>query len=735
MSRRTLRHPIRGDHRYPRPQGERVRRRPVRRTARQPRIRPRRTVSVAALVGSPEERSSRPGLRLNVIAVIVLALFAVMVLRLWSLQVIDHRNYAAAVNANGIRVVSVPAPRGQIVDRNGTVLVGNQVTQEIVLSRVEATQHPAVIGAVAALVGKTPAQVQSILTDVRYSPYQPVPVMANAPAATVSYLQEHATDFPGVSVEEVTQRAYPQGGILASNLLGYVGDITGTELSAHPNQGYDPGSQIGKVGMEAEYEQFLRGVAGRQSLEVNAKGNVVGTLQRTDPRQGDTLVLNIDTGLQQELEQALQAQILVDRKTPDVVNGGRLPAAPNGAAVVLDPTNGHVLAMASYPGFDMNQFVGGISQAEYDAIQRVGAENDYAIQGLYTPGSTFKLVTATAALQKNLISPYQYVNDTGTFTVPNCTGGTCVFHNDDSEALGYVDLPMALTASDDYYFYNLGSQFWLNQAQYGAQPVQDVGAQYGLTSATGVDLPGEVAGRIDSPAVRKLLHTKYPKAFPYDTWYTGDNVEMAFGQGGTVLTPLGLADAYATFANGGTRYAPELAAQVVAPDGKVAEQYKPRVTGHVDLPSSISGPILQGLEGVVSSPHGTAYGAFQGFPLSQFPLAGKTGTASNAPGLEPNSWFVAFGPVPNPRYVVLAVISQGGYGAAAAAPVVRQTFDWIYANQAQLTASPVAPSPAAPAHVAAPAVNPPAGTPAPTTTSRPPSPPTTPASTSTRPSG
>ena len=167
----------------------------------------------------------------------------------------------------------------------------------------------------------------------------------------------------------------------------------------------------------------------------------------------------------------------------------------------------------------------------------------------------------------------------------------------------------------------------------------------------------------------------------------------------------------------------------------MVEQYQPRVTGHVDLPSSISGPILQGLEGVVSSPHGTAYGAFQGFPLSQFPLAGKTGTASNAPGLEPNSWFVAFGPVPNPRYVVLAVISQGGYGAAAAAPVVRQTFDWIYANQAQLTGSPAAPSPAAPAHVAAPAANPPAGTPAPTTTTRPPSPPTTPASTSTRPSG
>jgi len=676
--------------RYLLPLRELAARRAHRRPSRQPRIRPRKTVSVASLVGSPEERPSRPSLRLNVIALVVFGLFAVMVLRLWTLQVIDHRNYAAAVNANGLRVVAIPAPRGDITDRNGVVLVGNQVSQELVLSRVAAAQHPSVIGAVAALVGKTPAQVEAILKDPRYSPFQPVPVMTDAPPATVTYLQEHPEQFPGVSVQALTERAYPQGDHLASHVLGYVGDITGTELAAHPNQGYTPESEIGKTGVEAEYEQFLRGVAGQQELEVNAKGTVVGTLHRTDPVQGDTVVLNIDVGLQRELEQALENQILTDRRTPDVKNGGRFPPAPNGAAIVLDPSNGHVLALASYPSFDLTQFVGGISQAAYDAIQRVGAENDYAIDGLYTPGSTFKLVTATAALQKGIISPNQYVDDTGTFTVPGCTGGTCVFHNDDSEALGPVDLPEALTASDDYYFYNLGAMFWQQQAVYGPQPIQDVGAQYGLTTPTGIDLPGEGEGRIDSPTVRKALHAKYPKAFPYDTWYTGDNVEMAFGQGGTVLTPIGLADAYATFANGGTRYAPEVAAEVVSPQGKVIERYQPRVTGHVDLPPSVRDPMLQGFEGVVSSPSGTAYQAFQGFPLAQFPLAGKTGTASNAPGLEPNSWFVAFGPLPNPRYLVLAVISQGGYGAAAAAPVVRQAFDWIYANQAQLSAAPSA---------------------------------------------
>ncbi len=712
---RSWRHPLSGDHRWPKPPSHRATRRAQRSPkVRQPRMRPRKSLNPATLVASPEEQSSRPNLRLNIIAVIVLLLFGVMVLRLWTLQIIDHRNYAAAVNANGIRVVSLPAPRGQIVDRDNTLLVGDQVQQEIVLSRSAAAEHPEVIGAVAALVGQPESYVQSQLKSVQYGPYQPVPVMLDAPMATVQFLQAHESQFPGVSVEQITQRIYPQGGDLAPHVLGYVGDINGAELKAHPNQGYLPTSQIGKTGVEAQYEQYLRGVAGRQSLEVSSKGDVVGTLSRTNPIQGDTLVLNIDAGLQQALQTSLANTIVADRQVPDPRSNVK-PPAPNGAAIVLNPQNGQVLAMASYPSFDLNQWVGGISQAELNAILATSGENNYAIQGLYTPGSTFKLITATAALQNAVITPDEVVNDTGVFTIPGCTGAGagCSFKDDEASDAGDVTMSSALTKSDDYYFYRLGYLFNVKYPNGTPQPIQATAAQYGEGVSTGIDLPGEAVGRVDGLATRQKLHAENPKAFPNETWYTGDNVELAFGQGGTVLTPIEQAVAYATFANGGTRYAPEVASGVVDPmTGKVLHTIAPKVTGKVDLPPSIYQPILQGLEGVISDPSGTAYGVFQGFPLDTFPLAGKTGTASNAQGLEPNSWFVAFGPEPNPQYLVLAVIDQGGYGATVAAPVVRDAFDYIYANPIP---NLVYPSPTNPPSPTQPPVNPPISA-APTTT-------------------
>jgi penicillin-binding protein 2 len=231
--------------------------------------------------------------------------------------------------------------------------------------------------------------------------------------------------------------------------------------------------------------------------------------------------------------------------------------------------------------------------------------------------------------------------------------------------------------------------FWEDKGTYGDYPIQSQAAAYGEGTITGIDLPGEAQGRVDSYLVRAQLHAEAPKAFPYAaSWFTGDNIEMAFGQGETVLTPLEQAVTYSTFANGGTRYAPEVASEVVDPmTGKVVKRIAPKVTGHVTISPTNYSAILQGLEGVVSSPQGTGYQAFQGFPAA-WNLAGKTGTASNQTGQEPNSWFVAFGPNPNPQYLVLAVIGQGGYGASAAAPLVRNIFNYIAANQPQIS-SPV----------------------------------------------
>ena len=667
-------------------------------------MRPRKSVSVSSIVGSPEEDvlESRPSIRIRIVGVVVLILFGVLVLRLWTLQVVEGKTYAAAVTRNEVRVVSVPSPRGEIVDRNDTVLVTNVPQEEILLSRAEVVQEPSIVGKVAALVGQTPAQVEASVTNNQYSPYEPVPVALGVTASTVQYLQTHQSEYPGVTAETVAQRTYPQGGTTGTQILGYVGDITSAYLTKHPNQGYTQGSQIGVAGVEAQYEPYLRGVAGRQALSVDAQGNVVGTLSTTAPQIGDTVVLNIDTGLQQWVEQELQQQIASDRNTFDGIDQ-RYPAATTGAAIVLNPQNGQVLALASYPSYDLNEWIGGISNSNFTALQASGAENNYAIEGLYTPGSTFKLVTATAALQDGLWTPGQYYDDTGSFKIAGCpapgvnndTG--CVLHDNPGDGTGAYNISGALTVSSDSFFYNLGQAFWENRGTYGDTAIQNQATAYGEGTITGVDLPGEAQGRVDSYLVRAQLHSEAPKAFPYAaSWFTGDNIEMAFGQGETVLTPIEQAVTYATFANGGTRYAPEVASEVVDPmTGKVVQKIEPKVTGHVTISPTNYSAILQGLEGVIANQNGTAYGDFVGFP-SSWNLAGKTGTASNQANQEPNSWFVAFGPNPNPQYLVLAVIGQGGYGASAAAPLVRNIFDYIAANQPQISSPIKTPTPSSP---------------------------------------
>jgi penicillin-binding protein 2 len=688
-----------------------------RRKQRQPRIRERRSLSMASLVPSPDEVDARPDFRLIGVGIFFAVLFGLLVLRLFTLQVVDAKSIKAAANATELRIIPIEPPRGAITDRAGTILVGNQISQEIVLSRLEAAQHPEVVGQVAALTGQTPAQVQAVLNSPKYDPYQPAPVQVNPSNATIQFLEEHQSQYPGVSVQSTTSRTYPQGGTTATHVLGYLGAISVAQLKEYPHDGYTQASVFGQSGIEQFYQQQLKGTPGYQAIEVNAQGEVMGTVKQVAPVSGNTVVLNIDLGLQQSLQNSLESQVLADRQTVDQ-KSGKVPPAINGAALVMDPHTGAILAMASYPSYDLNSFANGISQTSLNSILQSGALNNYAIDGLYTPGSTFKMITATAALQKGVISSGQYVNDTGTFTVPTCIAGGagCVFHDDENGGLGEVNLTGALTASSDYYFYNLGYLFGIQTSRFGQTPIQDVAAQYGLGQPTGVDLLGEAVGRVDSQAERQKLHAAAPKAFPNTSWYVGDNIEMAFGQGATAVAPLQMAVAYSTFLNGGTRYAPQVAAGIVSAEGKLLQTYQPRVTGHVNLTPAITQPILDGLFGVVNNKNGTAYPTFQQYAhydQASFQVGGKTGTASNAPGLEPNSWFVGFGPGSNPNYVVVCVIDQGGYGANAAAPVVANTFNYLATNPVGPVTFPTAENP--------PRSNPPttvapAGTPPPTTT-------------------
>ena len=699
---RSLRHPF-GDKRvFGSPAGAK----PAKTKSRQPRMRQSR-FSVESILDAPDTTDARPGLRLRIVGVSMVALFAVLGLRLWALQVLQAPAAAQAVVANQIRTVPITPTRGLILDRNGQPLVTNQVTEEITLSRVAAQQDPAVIGRLAALVGESTAQVEAAIANQQFSLYKPVPILTNAPLADVIYLKEHQSEFPGVTSQQTTQRAYPQlqlpgpaqGTYPAAQVLGYVGTINTAELKSRASQGYLAGDAFGQSGLEYQYEQQLHGTPGKQELEVDPQGQVAGVLKSTPPSPGDNLVTNLDTNLQQVADNALATQVQNLRKTydPECVNAsgakvGCYPAATGGAVVVMSPQTGAVYAMSSYPSYNPSEWVGGITTANYAALTDP-ANNEpllnRAIDGLYTPGSTFKLNTATAALQTGLISPGFTYYDKGTFTTPGCqyNSTTCTFHNSVGDPTGNYTVSSALTVSSDDFFYNLGYLFYAQSAKYGATPIQDQAAEYSLGELTGIDLPGEAQGRVDSQAQRVKLHALDPKAFPNTTWYTGDNIEMAFGQAGTYITPIEQAVAYSTFANGGTRYAPQVAAAVVTPSGQVVKKFTPQVTGHVTLSPSTYQALLTGFTGVVQSPDGTGYGTFEGL---NFPggLAGKTGTADTVPGKEPTGWFVGFGPTADPQYVVVCVIDQAGYGATAAAPVVRDIFSYLAAHPIGAAAVP-----------------------------------------------
>ncbi|HEY5108693.1 MAG TPA: penicillin-binding protein 2 [Acidimicrobiales bacterium] len=688
---RSLRHPF-GEKRIFRSAGGT---RPAKAKSRQPSMRTSR-FSLEAMLDAPDTTEARPGLRLRIVGIAMVGLFAVLGLRLWALQVLQAPAAAQAVVANQIRSVPVTPTRGLILDRNGNPLVGNLPTEQITLSRVAAQHEPAVIGRLAALVGKTPAEVQAAIANQQYSLYKPVPILNDAPLADIVYIKEHQAEFPGVSSTQTTQRTYPQlqlpgpaqTSYPASQVVGYVGTINTAELKSRASQGYLAGDAFGQSGLEYQYETALHGTPGRQLLEVDPKGQVAGVLKSTAPQPGANIVTNIDTNLQQVADNALATQVENLKKTFDPAcldahdnKVGCYPGATGGAVVVMSPKTGAVYAMSSYPSYNPAVWVGGISQTDYSALSDP-ANNEplinRAIAGLYTPGSTFKLNTATAALQTGLWGPETTYYDNGTFKTPGCqyNSTTCIFHNSAGDPNGTYNVSSALTVSSDDFFYNLGYLFYAQSAKYGATAIQDQAAQYSLGQLTGIDLPGEAQGRVDSQAVRVKLHAANPKAFPNTTWYTGENIEMAFGQAGTYITPIEQAVAYSTFANGGTRYAPQVAAAVVSPGGKVVTKIAPQVTGHVALSPSTFQALMTGFTGVVQSSNGTAYGAFQGL---DFPggLAGKTGTADTVKGKEPTAWFVGFGPTADPQYVVVCVIDQAGFGATAAAPVVRDVFSYL----------------------------------------------------------
>jgi penicillin-binding protein 2 len=628
-------------------------------------------------------RHKVPQLRLSMVAMVATALFASLFARLYDLQVVGSSDYQVQAEANRVRTVQVPAPRGRILDRNGKVLVDNRVAVVVAIDRnafgdldkgdrTDLLQR-LTFELTAAGQPTTPEQITERLGDDRYSRYAPVPIATNVPEELKIYLEEHAKAFPSVVVERTAVRHYPYGN-LAAHSLGFVGQINEAELTLlqadkTTTKPYTLNDQIGQAGVERTFEAYLRGTPGVRRIEVDAEGDPVRVMSEREPRPGDDLVLSIDIDVQALAEQALQ-QGLADARARPPRNDNPPNHATTGAVVVEDPRNGQLLALASYPTYDPTAFVDGVDAGEWAFLNDpVNGQplNNWAIQGQWAPGSTYKLFMGHAALRSGLMAPDTIFHDAGGYLIPGCTGLKCYRSNAGGNAYGSIDISEALTVSSDAYYYNVGAQFWLQRNRFGEEALQNFLAPWGIGEKTGVALTGERPGRIPGPAWKRENYKTDP------VWRAGDSVNAAIGQGDVLVTPLQLANGYATFANGGTRYVPQMALQARAYQSRhVTQEFEPQAAGRVDMTPVERQALLDGLANVPIS--GTAVGAFSGFPLDTFPIAGKTGTAQ-VDNKADTAVFSAFGPVYAPRYQVTALLEESGFGGTSAAPVVRRIFD------------------------------------------------------------
>ena len=626
-----------------------------------------------------------PQFRLTILIVIVGCLFAALFARLWFLQVIDASRAQAVAADNGVQVIYTPATRGLILDNQGRILVGNTNRPTIEVDRQVAVQNPQMVSRLAPLLGMTVPELNTAINNLQFSPYAPVPVDVGATAQQILYVQENQSLFPGVQATSISERNYSPMGKAAANIVGVVGQIGASELTKLKSKGYQAGDQIGLSGIEAEYESYLRGTPGVERVQVDSQGNVLGTLSSTPPIPGDNIRLTINGQVQMTAEMALVQGEQAARHTYDPVTH-RDFAAPAASAVVEDPNTGQIVALATNPTYDPAQWVGGISTANYNALKNDPNKPllDRSVQGAYAPGSTFKLITAIAGLKYGIITPGTYFDDTGRLQIGNFPA-----HNDNFESYGEVDLSSAITVSSDLFFNKIGLDLWYqrNTTSTTGLPITDTALQsvaheFGLGEWTGLDLPEDGKGKIPTPASYLKDHQADPSVFQQADWFPGDSDQAAIGQDEDEVTPLQLANAYSTFINGGTLYAPILVQDAETPTGKVVKHFTATVKNTVSIQPGWRSALIQGFTGVVNSPKGTAYSDFNGTPLvSKVQIGGKTGTAQvNAPR-QNTSVFTSFSmPLGSQtaQYVVDSFMEDAGYGASVAAPVVREIYDQLY---------------------------------------------------------
>ncbi|MDO9455879.1 penicillin-binding protein 2 [Nocardioides sp.] len=663
---------------------------------------------------------TRGGLRLLVIQALVFSLFATLFVRLYYLQVVSGDEYQGRAAAQSVREIVVQPTRGLIVDDQGRPLVANRLTWVVsldrtVLGKLPADERKILLRRVGKVIDVKPRRIEKKLLSCgaedaepgvcwNGSPYQPVPVAQDLPQEGAQRLREQPEDFPGVVVAQESVRAYPQPfGINAAHLLGYLSPITEDELDTAEDGGdrsVNGASVVGRAGIEQQYDSWLRGMPGYQQVEVDSMGRVIGDEADVAAQPGDTLVTSIDAKVQKVVERQLHEMITTARATRDPVTGRNF-VAESGAAVVMEADTGRIVAMASQPTYDPSVWVGGITKKQLATLYSEKAGTPLlgrATQGQFAPGSTWKPFMTAGALT------HGYSTDTTLPCSSSFRVGNRDFHNHESAAYGNITFAKALEVSCNTFFYRVGFDYW---QQYGSDaddvdakdPLVEEAEKFGFGSETGIDIPGEAAGRIADRTWKLSYYNSMKKYYcgiadkPQDAdtsdfvykfsrefciegnkYKVTDAVNFAIGQGDTIVTPLQLARGYAAIANGGTLYAPRVARAVVAADGTVVRRIAPKVTGRVDLPPGVQGYIDEALQGVTRE--GTMAWKMGGFPLDQVTIRSKTGSAE-VYGKQSTSWVASY----SDDYVVVMMISQAGTGSGASGPGVRKIWESLYGVQ------------------------------------------------------
>lgn len=654
-------------------------------------------------------RTPRVQIRLIVIQVLVFSLLLTLGGRLWYLQIRQGKEYTDEAKNNHVQQVVQPAVRGAILDARGVPLADNETRLVVSASRTELLKMKddgkGVLTRLAGVLGMKPKEVMDKirLCDSETpqpcwngSPFQPIPVTAEATTQQALQIRERAEDFPGITAEPTAVRRYTApGGARAAQVLGYLSPVTDEELekAKDTDSPFLRSDQVGRSGLERTYDKALRGKAGVTRYEVDNLGRVLGEAESDPGRPGSTVVTSLDARVQAVAEFELQAAMKAVRKETDKITG-RPYKADAGAVVVMESKTGRVVAMASQPDYDPNAWVGGISGKEYAKL--TGKNSNYpllnrAIQGQAPAGSIFKVVSASAAVRAGYPFDGSY-NCSSSYSL----GGRS-FANFESKGHGPISLGEALKFSCNTVFYALGHKEW--QRDGGLKPKKNANDwfyrtahDFGLGSETGIDLPNEVKGRIpdrhwkqsfweankDSWCKQGKKGGSYVEQIAYESCLEGnqlkafDSINYAIGQGDVLVTPIQMATAYAAISNGGTLFKPTLGKAVISPDGKKVEEIKPRPHGRLPVDAETISNLDKGLRSVVE-PGGTAAWRFGGWPQDKIPMRAKTGTAQ-VYGKQTTSWFATY----TDDFTIVMTISQGGTGSGASGPAVRNIYDAIY---------------------------------------------------------